>query len=252
MPNPILRANQFSQAMALLAILGFLFIPSPANAQNSSTAPTITKDPAILDAEWQKASAKYDGPRNAILKKVDESARRGPFRVDWQSLEEYQVPEWYKDAKFGIFIHWGVYSAFGTEWYPREMYRPESQEFKHHIETYGSQEKFGYKDFIPLFKAEHFDAGAWARLFREAGAKYVVPVAEHHDGFAMYDSDLSDWTAGSCKCPFCRVVGKRPSELRAKSRRFTDSSTREGSERVCIRVPNSVCRQTIIPKALLT
>src|SRR5207302_1597075 len=115
----------------------------------------------------------------------------------WESLKTYDVPEWYRDAKFGIFIHWGVYSvpAFGNEWYPRNMYREGSEEYKHHIATYGAQDKFGYKEFIPMFKAEHFDPAAWAELFKKAGAKYVVPVAEHHDGFAMYDSGLSDWTA---------------------------------------------------------
>ena len=83
---------------------------------------------------------------------------------------------------------------FGNEWYPRNMYAEGSREYKHHIATYGPQDKFGYKDFIPMFKAEHFDPAAWAELFKKAGAKYVVPVAEHHDGFAMYDSGLSDWT----------------------------------------------------------
>ena len=123
---------------------------------------------------------------------------QGPFRPDWESLQKYEVPEWYKDAKFGIFIHWGAYSvpAFGNEWYPRNMYRDGSEEYKHHIATYGTQDKFGYKDFIPMFKAEQFDPAAWAELFKKAGAKYVVPVAEHHDGFAMYDSGLSDWTVG--------------------------------------------------------
>ena len=107
-----------------------------------------------------------------------------------------RLPEWYKDAKFGIFIHWGVYSvpAYGSEWYPREMYIQGSDVFKHHVATYGPQNKFGYKDFIPMFKAEKFDPQAWAHLFKESGAKYVVPVFEHHDGFAMYDSGLSDWT----------------------------------------------------------
>src|SRR3984957_11579223 len=112
----------------------------------------------------------------------------GPFDPTWDSLERYQVPEWYLDAKFGIFIHWGVYAVpgFGNEWYPRNMYVKDSAEFKHHVETYGSHEKFGYKEFIPEFKAEKFDATAWAALFKASGAKYVVPVAEHHDGFAMY------------------------------------------------------------------
>ena len=98
---------------------------------------------------------------------------QGPFRPDWESLQKYEAPEWYKDAKFGIFIHWGVYSvpAFGSEWYPRDMYREGSEVYKHHIATYGPQDKFGYKDFVPLFKAEHFDPAAWAKLFKEVGRK---------------------------------------------------------------------------------
>ena len=119
------------------------------------------------------------------------------YEPSWESLRQYTVPDWYQDAKFGIFIHWGLYSvpAFGSEWYPRNMYREGSPEFKHHVETYGPQSKFGYKDFIPLFKADKFDPAAWAELFRKAGAKYVVPVAEHHDGFAMYDCSLCDYNA---------------------------------------------------------
>jgi len=85
---------------------------------NDPTAPTQSADPSAIDQAWQKASAKYDSARNMVLQQVDEVNSRGPFRSDWQSLQTYQVPDWYKDAKFGIFIHWGVYSvpAFGNEW----------------------------------------------------------------------------------------------------------------------------------------
>ncbi len=177
----------------------FAVVPSPVYSQAtaSSSSPTASQDPAEIDQVWQRASAKYDAHRAELLMEVNREDHNGPFRPDWESLEHYEAPEWYKDAKFGIFIHWGVYSvpAFGNEWYPRNMYRPGSEENKHHSATYGPLDKFGYKDFIPMFKAEHFDPAAWAQLFKQAGAKYVVPVAEHHDGFAMYDSGLSDWTA---------------------------------------------------------
>ena len=121
----------------------------------------------------------------------------GPFEDRWESLKAYNVPAWYQDAKFGIFIHWGAYAvpAFGNEWYPRNMYIQDSEEWKHQKETYGPQTHFGYKDFIPLFTAEHFDADQWAGLFRRAGAQFVIPVAEHHDGFAMYDCSFSEWNA---------------------------------------------------------
>ncbi len=131
------------------------------------------------------------------LKTVDAVVGGGPYGADWASLSQYRVPEWYRRQKFGIFIHWGVYSvpAFGNEWYPRNMYIQGSPEYEHHIRTYGEHRKFGYKDFIPLFKAEKFDPDAWADLFARAGAKYVVPVAEHHDGFQMYKSALSRFNA---------------------------------------------------------
>lgn len=119
------------------------------------------------------------------------------FEPTWESLAAYEIPDWYQDAKFGIFIHWGVYSvpAFGNEWYPRNMYRPGTREFDHHVATYGPHTEFGYKDFIPSMTYDRFDPADWADLFRQSGARFVVPVAEHHDGFAMYDSDLTGWCA---------------------------------------------------------
>jgi len=135
--------------------------------------------------------------RNAMMQEIDRVVAAGPYSDDWASLSQYEVPEWYKKAKFGIFIHWGVYAvpAFNNEWYPRNMYIQGTPEFEHHVKTYGPHKQFGYKDFIPLFKAERFDPDAWAALFEEAGARYVIPVAEHHDGFQMYKSELSEWNA---------------------------------------------------------
>uniref|UniRef100_UPI0026333EFD alpha-L-fucosidase n=1 Tax=Seonamhaeicola sp. TaxID=1912245 RepID=UPI0026333EFD len=82
------------------------------------------------------------------------------YQPTWESLGNYEVPEWYKDAKLGIFIHWGPYAvpAHDSEWYPRRMYRETSGVFDYHKENWGSQEEFGYKDFIPMFRAENFDA----------------------------------------------------------------------------------------------
>ena len=131
------------------------------------------------------------------LETIQQVINRGPYNDTWESLSAYQVPSWYQKAKFGIFIHWGIYSvpAFQNEWYSRNMYIKDSVEYKHHVETYGPHSEFGYKDFIPMFTAQEFDADAWADLFRAAGAKYVVPVAEHHDGFQMYKSKISHWNA---------------------------------------------------------
>jgi alpha-L-fucosidase len=163
----------------------------------------------------------------AYLKRIDRVIADGPYKADWNTWGAYTVPDWYRDAKFGIFIHWGVYSvpAFGSEWYPRQMYLQDSAEFKHHVATFGPQAQFGYKDFIPMFTAEKFDADRWAELFRAAGAKYVVPVAEHHDGFAMYDCGFSDWCAAK-RGPKRDILGELAKAVRRRRMVFGLSSHR--------------------------
>jgi len=161
------------------------------------------------------------------LVRVDSAVRSGPFQPNWDSLAAYRVPAWFRDAKFGIFIHWGVYSvpAFGNEWYSRNMYVQGNAAFSHHVATYGPQSKFGYKDFIPMFRGEHFDANAWLDLFARAGVRYVVPVAEHCDGFAMYDSSLTDWNAAKMG-PKRDVVGELAAAARRRGLYFGVSSHR--------------------------
>ncbi|MDV7185860.1 alpha-L-fucosidase [Lutibacter sp. TH_r2] len=134
------------------------------------------------------------------------------YEANWESIKKnYKDPEWFNKTKFGIFIHWGAYTvpAYGSEWYPRHMYmdtanfnaqlgtgkKGPTKEFLHHKEKWGDQKVFGYKDFIPMFKAEKFNANEWIDLFKKAGAKYVIPVADHHDGFAMYKSHTTRWNA---------------------------------------------------------
>jgi alpha-L-fucosidase len=216
---------------SLMAVICLLFFRSgclPLQGQiPQADRPTEAQSAAEIDEAWQKASSKYDKQRDAILATVQKVSVAGPFQPDWQSLSTYEVPEWYRDAKFGIFIHWGVYSvpAFGSEWYPREMYIEGSEINKHHLATYGPLTSFGYKDFIPMFKAEKFDPQAWAKLFKESGARYVVPVFEHHDGFAMYDSDLSDWTAKKMG-PHRDVDGELAAAIRAEGLHLGASSHR--------------------------
>lgn len=162
-----------------------------------------------------------------ILERVDKVIAQGPFSDTWESLCQYQIPQWYEDAKFGIFIHWGVYAvpAFSNEWYPRNMYLKGSPEYEHHRKTYGDHKQFGYKDFIPLFKAEKFDAAEWMDLFEAAGARYVMPVAEHHDGFQMYDSELSCWNAAQMG-PQRDVLAELKKEAEARGIVFSASDHR--------------------------
>lgn len=206
-----------------------LFLASTCSfAQTDVTAPTADRlTPQQIDAQWVVANSKYDAERKHLLSDVDKTVAAGPFREDWQSLRTYQTPEWFRDAKFGIFIHWGIYSvaSFGSEWYSREMYQQSSREFAHHVSTYGPQASFGYKDLIPKFTAPKFDPTVWAKLFHDSGARYVIPVAEHHDGFPMYESNLTDWCAGKMG-PKRDVLGELAKAIRAEGMHFGASSHR--------------------------
>ncbi|MGD0268048.1 MAG: alpha-L-fucosidase [Candidatus Sulfotelmatobacter sp.] len=217
------RTNRLVRRSMVFLALAFFMVAS----RFAVLAQSSPSGPAAIENAWQKAESKYDDARQEILKDVERQANEGPFHPDWESLQNYRAPAWYEDAKFGIFIHWGLYSvpAFANEWYSRNMYQPGSAEFRHHVATYGPQSKFGYKDFIPMFRAERFDARAWARLFREAGAKYVVPVAEHHDGFPMYDSRLTDWCAGKMG-PKRDLFGELATAVRAEGLHLGASSHR--------------------------
>ena len=183
--------------LLLTAPLGFAQATKP-----DPLAPTrATKSAVEIDKEWQQSVSKYDAERARLLAVEEKQENDGPYRADWATFNSYSQPQWYKDAKFGIFIHWGVYAvpAAENEWYPRNMYRPGEgayRDFQDHFAGTdpAAKDAKGYKDLIPLFRAERFDAKEWAALFKQAGAQYVVPVAEHHDGFSMYNSGLSDWT----------------------------------------------------------
>ncbi|UNK71388.1 alpha-L-fucosidase [Microbacterium sp. H1-D42] len=133
----------------------------------------------------------------AEVREVERIIAQGPFSDTWESLEAYEPPTWYIDAKFGIFVHWGAASVPATmsEWYPRLMYRRGSEEHLLHREHHGSLAEHGYKDFLPRFTMADYDAPQMAALFRQAGARFVVPVAEHHDGFTMYDEPRTRWRA---------------------------------------------------------
>ena len=140
------------------------------------------------------------------------------FKPNNDSLAKHEAaPEWFQDAKLGIYFHWGPYSvpAFGSAWYSGEMYRKGTKFHEHHVKTYGPVEEFGYQDFIPLFKAEHFDPAEWAQLFQSAGAKFAGPVAQHHDGFAMWKSKVNPWNAADMG-PKRDVLGDMFAELRKR------------------------------------
>ena len=134
--------------------------------------------------------------RERYLQEIDAVNAAGKYHPTWESLSTHPVPDWYREKRLGIFLHWGVFSVPAYhDWYARNMYIKGSPEYEYHCQHYGQPKNFGFKDFIPQFKMEAFDPQAWVKLFREAGADYIVPVAEHHDGFQNYRSELSHWNA---------------------------------------------------------
>jgi alpha-L-fucosidase len=123
------------------------------------------------------------------------------FKPEWENLKTHQAtPEWFADAKLGVYFHWGIYSVpgYGGEWYPRWMYVPDrvgwgSEIYKQHKATYGKN--FHYHDFIKDWKAPNFSAKDWVDLFEGMGAKFIGSIAEHHDGFSLWDSKVNEWNS---------------------------------------------------------
>ena len=160
--------------------------PVPVFAQEAATNTAPTSIRAGREAEVAIAVARLP------------SIPPGPVQPTWESIRaNYHDPEWFRDAKFGIMMHWGIYSvpAHGSEWYVRYMYGGNKGVMQWHTEHFGPTEKFGYKDFFPMFTAAKWDPDAWAKLFKDAGAKYVLASGEHHDGFSNWKSDLNKFNS---------------------------------------------------------
>ena len=144
------------------------------------------------------------------------------YSANWDSLAKYDATaEWFKDAKFGIYAHWGVLSVpeYANDWYPRNMHIEGTDENKHQVATYGKLSEFGYHDFVPQFKAENFDADAWAQLYKDSGAKFAGIVAEHHDGWSNWDSDINPWNALD-KGPHRDIVGELEKAIHGRGMKF--------------------------------
>lgn len=133
----------------------------------------------------------------SAVKNLSTLLQQGPFKPTWESLQaNYEVPSWFVGAKFGLFMHWGIYSvpAYKSEWYEKHMYGNKDS-MKWHKDHFGPQNKFGYKDFISLFKQEKFNADDWAELFKKSGARFIIPTAQHHNNFALWDSKVTPYNA---------------------------------------------------------
>jgi alpha-L-fucosidase len=147
------------------------------------------------------------------------------YQPDWNSLNSRPTPAWFDQAKFGIFIHWGVYSVPAwapkgqyAEWYWHSMQDHNSPTWKFHVKTYGA--KFKYQDFAPMFKARLFMPDQWAELFKQAGARYVVLTSKHHEGFCLWPSaDSWNWNSVDIG-PHQDLVGELSSAVRAQGLRM--------------------------------
>jgi alpha-L-fucosidase len=132
----------------------------------------------------------------AFLESLDQSAGKGPFQPTWESLQHYTVPEWYRNAKFGIWAHWGPQcEPEHGDWYARGMYEEGSDHYKHHVEKYGHPSKFGFKDVIHQWKAEKWDPEQLVALYKRVGAKYFFAMANHHDNLDLWNSKYQPWNS---------------------------------------------------------
>jgi alpha-L-fucosidase len=145
------------------------------------------------------------------------------YQPNWESLRNHTTPKWLQDDKFGIYTHWGLYSvpACGPNgtWYAHNIYRPGNNQAEYHEKTYGPVSEFGYKDFIPMFTAEKFDAEEWAEIFKSSGARFAGPVAEHHDGFSMWNSKVNGWNSSKMG-PMRDITGELEKAYRDQGMRF--------------------------------
>lgn len=125
-----------------------------------------------------------------------EKMATGKFEPTWESLSQYEVPEWFKNAKFGIWAHWGPQCVEGSgDWMARSMYLEGSSQYRHHVENYGHPSEFGFKDILPLFKAERWNPDSLVALYKSIGAQYFFVLGNHHDNYDLWDSKYQEWNS---------------------------------------------------------
>lgn len=216
--NKIRRWAAMALALSVIARGAALAQTSPnptiASGGNSGSGPGADMSPRATTAEVKAAA-------DAITDQIP----AGPFKPTWDSIEKnYRVPQWFIDGKFGIFMHWGLYSVpayrggGASEWYETHLYAGAAT-LNWHTQKFGSLDRFGYKDFIPLFTAGKFDPDAWALLFKNAGAKYVIPTAQHHDNFSLWDSKVNPWNAKAMG-PKRDLIGDLAAAVRKQGLKF--------------------------------
>lgn len=173
---------------------------------------------------------------DAMIDRMNEDATLGPCRPNWVSLKKQNAePEWFLDGKIGIYFTWGLFTvpAYGSEWYARWMHLKPGEDrlsfYDHHRETWGEPDEFGYHEFAPMFKPTKFDPEDWAKLFVAAGARWAGPLCEHHDGYAMWDSELTPWNAMDAG-PGRDLVGELEKAIKGEGLKFVTTFHHERTQ----------------------
>lgn len=131
-----------------------------------------------------------------FVSEADEPMKTGKFAPTWESLSQYEVPEWFQDAKFGIWAHWGPQCVEGSgDWMARGLYEEGSGAYKHHCKNYGHPSEVGFKDILPLFKAEKWNPDSLVEYYKKVGARYFFALGNHHDNFDLWDSKYQPWNS---------------------------------------------------------
>lgn len=130
------------------------------------------------------------------VSEADEPMMQGKFKPEWESLRQYEVPEWFRNAKFGLWAHWGPQCVEGSgDWMARGLYEEGSEAYKHHVANYGHPSEVGFKDILPLFKAERWNPDSLVALYKSIGARYFFVLGNHHDNFDLWDSKYQPWNS---------------------------------------------------------
>lgn len=150
----------------------------------------------VLDADEALSGSVGTKATPTPLSSSAEPMQTGQFQPTWDSLRQYQVPDWYRDAKFGIWAHWGPQcEAEDGDWYARNMYSQGNRQYNDHLKAYGHPSVSGFKDIIHAWKAENWDPEKLVALYKDAGAKFFVALANHHDNFDNFDSKYQPWNS---------------------------------------------------------
>src|SRR5262249_45428377 len=158
-------------------------------ALNTRDAMRITRRTMVAGTIAAAAGLPALAQANSAAAADPEPIAPGPFQATAESLQQYRCPEWFRDAKFGIWAHWGPQAVPRQgDWYARRMYLQGDKDYEHHLQTYGHPSTHGYNDIIPLWKAEKWDPDLLMERYRSAGARYFVSMGVHHDNFDLWDS----------------------------------------------------------------